>query len=560
MATVNREKTIMLNAIMSNSGMQKTIKDAFKAPPGSTRRKKAAKMLRSMGMGATMPVMGGMMPMDGKGGAGDQNPFYQGINNQQANVQPNFGNTNPINISSNVGSSRTANITPMIADPRELRGGSTFIFPSASAKKQGTETVDSTGASVNTTDNPIDLGINIGDSWSANTTPMMYGGDSSYTQHEGVGSSLGGEQKYIETSSGGKSSFNVDKLIQDLMNTNDPYSVSTEDMSEFQKLVSKAASDGVGAFTFYTQIANDNEKLNLLEDTYGLSRNSLPRGSIFAESLPELRSTMRKEQGLDAQYEVLQKLREEGAKIEDSIALSTTRDELIESYDRQIEDTKSKLSTTENIFKRSRMKQYLNFLYIRQGKEQQRYSEYLKRGVDDFNDRLKSYEDRYNDKKQEFEILYSEAKLGKKEGFDSLQKMLTEMYEMHTNYEEEYNKKQDRDRKILNENMSILNNIIELKDTMDGDKITAGGEKFPETGDTFVDTINYLVKLRDQGMLNDFNYREQINSLMKGGGYEENGRGEVESLVNKSMEEGFKLFNYDNELDNVASDFLMFNE
>ena len=84
-----------------------------------------------------------------------------------------------------------------------------------------------------------------------------------------------------------------------------------------------------------------------------------------------------------------------------------------------------------------------------------------------------------------------------------------------------------------------------------GKTITVGSQKILETGDTFTDTINYLKALRDQGMLRDINYREQINALMALGGYTEEQRGEVESMVNKAMESSMPQSD-DN---NPASDF-----
>ena len=56
------------------------------------------------------------------------------------------------------------------------------------------------------------------------------------------------------------------------------------------------------------------------------------------------------------------------------------------------------------------------------------------------------------------------------------------------------------------------------------------------TEDTFTDTVNYLKQLRDSGKLSDFSYKEQINALMQVGGYTEDQRGEVESMVNQAME------------------------
>jgi len=66
--------------------------------------------------------------------------------------------------------------------------------------------------------------------------------------------------------------------------------------------------------------------------------------------------------------------------------------------------------------------------------------------------------------------------------------------------------------------------------------MTVGNMQVPETGDTFTDTISYLQSSKEQGLLNDFSYKEQINALMDVGGYEENQRGEVESMVNQAME------------------------
>ena len=88
-----------------------------------------------------------------------------------------------------------------------------------------------------------------------------------------------------------------------------------------------------------------------------------------------------------------------------------------------------------------------------------------------------------------------------------------------------------------------------------GKTFTVGGEEIQETGDTFTDTVNYLKSLRDQNMLNDYNYREQINALMEVQGYDETKRSEVESVVNQAMEKDFPT----EEDNNPVSDFVVGN-
>jgi hypothetical protein len=63
-----------------------------------------------------------------------------------------------------------------------------------------------------------------------------------------------------------------------------------------------------------------------------------------------------------------------------------------------------------------------------------------------------------------------------------------------------------------------------------------GGKTTGIKEDTFTDTVNYLKQLRDSGKLSDFSYKEQINALMQVGGYTEDQRGQVESMVNRAME------------------------
>jgi len=90
-----------------------------------------------------------------------------------------------------------------------------------------------------------------------------------------------------------------------------------------------------------------------------------------------------------------------------------------------------------------------------------------------------------------------------------------------------------------------------------GKTFTVGNQEIEETGDTFTDTVNYLKALRDQEIMTDFNYKEQINALMELGGYEEAQRAEVESMVNKAME-GSLPTNNEIEIDNnPTSDFVV---
>lgn len=66
--------------------------------------------------------------------------------------------------------------------------------------------------------------------------------------------------------------------------------------------------------------------------------------------------------------------------------------------------------------------------------------------------------------------------------------------------------------------------------------IRVGNTEISETGDTFTDTVNYLKSLRDQNLLTDYAYGEQVDSLMKNREIPEEQRGEVESMVNQAME------------------------
>lgn len=88
-----------------------------------------------------------------------------------------------------------------------------------------------------------------------------------------------------------------------------------------------------------------------------------------------------------------------------------------------------------------------------------------------------------------------------------------------------------------------------------GKTFKVGNMEIEETGDTFTDTVNEMKALRDQGLLTDFGYKERINALMEVGGYQEDERDDLQSMINKAMEGEIAIgqdLEYDN---NPASDF-----
>jgi hypothetical protein len=90
------------------------------------------------------------------------------------------------------------------------------------------------------------------------------------------------------------------------------------------------------------------------------------------------------------------------------------------------------------------------------------------------------------------------------------------------------------------EKQQEFNNMISLENLAinKSQEARLNRESLVTQEDTFTDTVNYLKKLRDSGKLTDFSYREQINALMEIGGYTEDQRGQIESMVNQAMEGG----------------------
>lgn len=452
---IDKQRKVMLNALMANKDLQSQIKMAMKSPIGSTKRKKAATLLRNMGagggigMGAGLAMNGGMM-MDGKGGAFDGGLGFDlsgGTGQTGNNIIPSGAQT----------SNNTQTSTPtMVTDPALVRQGSTYIFPAASARK-------STG-----TAEPFDLGVNINTS-TANSTPALYPEKKS---EEAVDEIIAAQPATIEQEGETQEDvpvedMTVDTLMQNMFNTNDPSLISEEESSDWQKLIQDAVAKGVGKTTFYNSVVNDDKKLSLLEQISGVASGTLPRGSIFAEQVDELSKSVREKMGLDQAYTQLQSIRDQGVDIDETLALSTTRDQLISRYQKMVEGTKAKLYDTTNIFERRSLKNYLSNLYIRLNSEEDRYASFISSGLKNYNNNLKIAEDNYKDLEKKIETEITRSTDISKEQYNTLKGMIEEAYTQAEKLAGDYLTNEQKKLTIQNSQLNIAKNTLDLQKTIE---------------------------------------------------------------------------------------------
>lgn len=412
---IQNEKAININALMKNPSLSKLMKQAMQTNPGSAKRKKASSILRSFHK--KQPLI-----MDGQGGA-VQYPGLSGVRPEEEK---------PFALDA------SGSLVPATEERPEIGmtpQGSLFVFPSASNKKAKQESlfIEEIGAWKDPSSIRAGEAAPIPDPEVSVVEPPPSGGVSIMDlPKEDVKSITIIPEEELDKP--------IDQEGPQIPGQNELLGyeeLSEEELSGWEEILQDAALSGVGKNTFAWSIMESENKIRELEKFSGLPEGSLPRGAAWADQLPELRSRIKEEVGLDIVYDNLEKLQAKGLMLEDDLALETSRDEYIDKLAGMIDESKNKLLTTENVFVRKRLEKYLNHLYVRIGKEEQRYSEYITNAIKHHDKKVDILEDEYKKIYKEFETRLADDEKITKNEYERFKTMLEEMYENVENREKD---------------------------------------------------------------------------------------------------------------------------
>lgn len=159
--------------------------------------------------------------------------------------------------------------------------------------------------------------------------------------------------------------------------------------------------------------------------------NSLPASGLLSDQLVDLKDTIDAEYQVNQNLEELRKLRNEGLTLEvDAKRYIRGKDEYLKQVDELLDKAKTMGANMDmsNPYTAERMSNYISFLNMMKGRQEQRYTDFLNESIDYYNARYKQSEDAYissyDNAKEEFEKLGAVTE----ESYNNISDMLVDSY------------------------------------------------------------------------------------------------------------------------------------
>jgi hypothetical protein len=418
----SNSKAFAIKSIMGNKKLASILFDSWNAPVGSTKNTKAKNIMKSIERSANN------FAMDGKGGAGFSsnliNPFAKSISKPTINLgtatKKNLPTTSQVlkNSVSNKPIQQTEPL-PIEAEQTKIPNGYIFLKSADSLRPPNQGTNGSSNADI--------------------------------TQGTSQSGILDMETPYA-------TSNYIEKLNE--------YGVDTtqEPLSESSRYVQEAVDTGIGSKTFTQQLFQNKPAL---AETIGVpieALDFLPESGFLSDYLSDLKKATKDNYQLDLQLKKIEDLENSSVNIEGNLAnYIKGKDEYLGQLDKIYNDAQTKMISMDlsDPTDAKRMNNYMNYLTILKGKQNQRYIDYIKTSVDTLQDRLDAANNTYKYTKEAFESDYEEAKSGATEKYNRLQDIVGEMYNNVSNREEDYYKKIKRQTDAIVDSENLAEIILE---------------------------------------------------------------------------------------------------
>jgi len=478
-------KSFAIKTIMSDPKLSKAILDSWLSPVGSTKNKKASAIMKSLEMTSRRNNM------DGKGGAID----YSAIKNVAGNMINPFLNTayNQIKKGSSALLSGNKEQTPNTVQP----SGNDYVPPKESIFSENyiseSPTTKTSTGYVFLKPIPSDW-TPIEESTSGMPTSDITPSTQDYSQPIQDSQT---PQDYSQTPQ--DYSKNVSLTYQDALNN---YGISTAtDMTGINPDLAKAVESGVGRETFAQQALVDKEMLAGILNIPKEALDWLPEGGFLSDYLDDLKEQTKKQYQLDTQLDRLLKMENAGANVEGDLTnYIKGKDQYLGQLDKLYDTASTQISNMDlsDPSLKKRMGNYLNYLTILKGRQNQRYIDYLNNSVKEFDAKLERMSNLYQYSKEKFDEDYADLKDGATEKYNSLKTMLTEQYDNVASREEEDYNSSKRKLDLIASSLAITQATIEnqrLQDEISG--VTAPKEFYSRTSTS----INELQQGADWGTI-----------------------------------------------------------
>jgi len=396
-----KDKAISVSAIMGNKKLSSIVADGLKAPVGSSRRQKAAAILRTVNK----------RRLDGQGGGGyfDLMSPYTAMQNT-SNSTPSMigvGNKQP---ASSTSQSQYGPIQKPTSSAQDYKSVSVMEHPPTGDVVVGT--MNSAGKVIFP---------------AAPKKIEPTGVPAAVSQIETMNLGQGTQSYYDQWYSG----------------------LSETEKSKWKPLYD-AVSAGVGPSTFAWQVMGDTDSLKKILP--GVPEDALPVGASLTGQIKDIEDALREEYKLEQLSSNLSSLQNRGITIEDDLkGYMTTRDKYIEKLDGMIDSAKTSVVNMDmaNPYVAQRMGNYMNYLYLMKGRQQKRYTDMLNSSIDYHNQELSVAKSAYDNAYSRFTNELKTKTEVTKEDYNRLKTMLEEMYENVSGREDTELKKQKLREEVL---------------------------------------------------------------------------------------------------------------
>jgi len=374
------KKTALISALLNNKKMFDDISDAFNSSPGSSKRERVSSMLKAFNTG---------IENTGKGGG----------------IDPAINMTEPV-------PDMEANISMA---PEQ---SSTVIFKGAPIKQT-------------TTPGPTPGGDFTGEGIVTKTEDpsSQIRGTGIVDMGEGqIGAIKPETTTTDEQTDWGRMQDFGDSYLNEAWGN-----LSPEDKERIGP-VFEAVRNNIGSELFAEKmLSGDRETLKQLT---GLPDEVLPEGASKARNINKLFDTLKLKHNIEGLEDNMETLASRGLNIEQNLQdYVTGRDQYIEELDGLIDSTKDSMSNMDlsDIKVRKPMDSYMNYLYVLKGRQQKRYVDFVKMGIDYHNDELQRVKMTYDSEYKKFEEEFNKMSAVQEEDYDKVYSAIGNLYTMLEN-------------------------------------------------------------------------------------------------------------------------------
>jgi len=220
-----------------------------------------------------------------------------------------------------------------------------------------------------------------------------------------------------------------DEAVSSFYNSLDPSAQSyySSALTEAKKL----HDAGMGADAFAQTIMGDKKQLAALLNLPEEAMDSLPDNGLLSTQLNDLMEAVKSNNKLDEQLDKITSLKKTGYTLTNDLQNYVKgKDDYLGQIDKLIDETTEAVSKmdTSNPYVASRMKNYLSYLTILQGRQNKRYTDFLNDSIDQYNADINSSIDLYEVSSNRAQEEYSKLASVNTESYNAIMGSLKGLY------------------------------------------------------------------------------------------------------------------------------------